>query len=189
MTSKKVGISLGGDCLPAHWGVHYGYRDSKQQGYKTCPFDLMLSNYEGVIKCINEDFDHFTDPDYLTIQHDCIVNTYYKFGFNHETPGHADLYKTENWQEGTNHFINNNFAHFIERYDQRISNFKKYLENEENFITFIIHATESYNYTNDDCVALKTILKIKYPKLNYKIIIIDGPIPHNVLETKILKSL
>mgnify|MGYP000929291322 CR=1 FL=1 len=32
---------------------------------------------------------------YLKIQNDCIVNTYYKFGFNHETPGHADLYKTE----------------------------------------------------------------------------------------------
>ena len=49
---NRIGISLGGDCLPAEWGVHYGYRHSKQQNYKTCPFDLMGTNYSGIIKCI-----------------------------------------------------------------------------------------------------------------------------------------
>lgn len=187
--SNRIGISLGGDCLPATWGVHYGHRDSKRQNYKTCPFDLMGTNYAGIIKCITEDFINFANPSYLKIQNDCIVNTYYKFGFNHETPGHANLYKTENWKEGTNHFINNKYAHFIERYNDRISNFKNYLKDEKNFINFIIYPTHFYGYKNDDCVELKKALTLKYPKLKYEIFIIEGPIPHNILQTKIIKKI
>ena len=186
---NRIGISLGGDCLPAEWGVHSGFRNSKRDNYKTCPFDLMGTNYNGIIKCITEDFKNFTDPQYLTIQNDCIVNTYYKFGFNHETPGHANLYKTEKWTEGTNHFINNKYAHFIERYNDRISNFKNYLNDEKNFIVFIIYPTHYYGYKNDDCEELKQALDLKYSKLKYEIIIIDGPIPHNVLQTKIIKKI
>lgn len=51
-----VGISLGKDCLPAGWAIDHGYRKTLNDGYKTCPFDRMVSNYEGVVKCIIEDF-------------------------------------------------------------------------------------------------------------------------------------
>jgi hypothetical protein len=167
--------------------VHNGYRDSKRQNYKTCPFDLMVTNYAGIIKCILEDFKNFTNPEFLQIKDDCIVNTYYKFGFNHETPGHADLYKIESWAEGPNHFINNNYKNFIERYNQRITNFRNYLNDPNSSIIFIIFPIHFYAYKNDDFVELKKALLNKYPKLDYKFVIIDGPIPHNVLETKLVK--
>jgi hypothetical protein len=54
--TKEIFISIGNNCLPAAWGVYTNYRKKKRDGYKTCPFDLMVSNYKGVVKCINENF-------------------------------------------------------------------------------------------------------------------------------------
>lgn len=174
---NNIGISLGDNCNPAMFGVKNNYRSTKQDGYNTCVFDLMVSNYTGVVKCILEDFNNFTDVNYLKfienddVNKNIIINTYYHFCFNHETPGHADLYLTENWPEGTNHFINNNYAHFIERYNKRINNFKKYLEDDANFISFIIEFKHQENPQND-CKDLRDALSLKYPNLQYKIIVI-----------------
>lgn len=179
----NVGISLGLDCLPATWGVHSKFRESKSNNYNTCPFDLMKSNFDGVIKCIMEDFKNFTDPAFLVYDGRSIRNTYYKFVFNHETPGHANLYITEEWPEGPNHFVNNKFKHFIDRYNKRIANFRNYLNNKDNFINFIFYpSSENINYN-----ALKYALTSKYPQLRYKIFVINGPLPHNVLTTHISK--
>jgi hypothetical protein len=49
---NKVGISLGWNCNSAIYGVNNGIRLEKKDGYKTCPFDEMLSNLPGIIKCI-----------------------------------------------------------------------------------------------------------------------------------------
>ena len=183
LETAKVGISLGLDCLPATWGVHSKFRESKENNYKTCPFDLMISNFDGIIKCIVEDFKNFTNPAFLVYDGICIRNTYYNFMFNHETPGHANLYITEQWKEGANHFINNKFKHFIDRYNARIKNFRDYLNNKENFINFIFHpSSENNNYKN-----LKSALLTKYPLLQYKIIIINGPMPHNIMNTVVSK--
>ena len=91
----------------------------------------MVSNYNGIVECIKTDFLDFTNPDYLLFTH-VIVNTKYNFGFNHESPGHADLYIIQAWPEGTNHFINNNFRNFINLYNNRITPTKK--KNETNFL-------------------------------------------------------
>ena len=98
----------------------------------------MVSHYQGVVQCIKDDFLHFCNPAYLKVNEHGIFNIYYHFGFNHESPGHANLYLTEGWPEGTNHFVNNHFRHFIDRYNQRIQSFRNYLANPENHITFII---------------------------------------------------
>lgn len=42
---SKIGISLGNICFSAVWAVQNGLRKTKAEGYKTCPFDLMISNY------------------------------------------------------------------------------------------------------------------------------------------------
>ena len=187
MSQQFVGISLGKDCLPANWGVHNNYRDKKIDGYKTCPFDLMVSDYTNVVKCIKEEFLNFTNPEYLKYNDGGIItNIYYNFKFNHETPNHANLYNIEKWEEGSNHFINNNFSNFIKRYDERINNFKQYLNNKNNFINFILHQTDNLISSNN-CEELKKVLLLKYPNLSYKIIIIEGPIPHKINETKIVK--
>jgi len=89
----------------------------------------MLTNIQGIIECINDDFTPLTDTNYLQLlQTDCqnifitnykkdvvIYHTKYKFIFNHESPGHADLYISEKWCEGINHFTNNNYKNFISR--------------------------------------------------------------------------
>jgi phosphopantetheine adenylyltransferase len=81
------------------------------------------------------------------------------------------FYIIEHWAEGATHFINNNYAHFIKRYDSRIKNFKNYLENENNFITFVLQFKNESN-PNNDCKDLRDALAIRYPTLQYTIIII-----------------
>lgn len=195
-----VGISLGGCCLPAVWGVHHKYRGRKIDHHKSCPFDQMIINYNTMVKCIVEDFKHFADPSYLMMapinsfknHRDCVsicypydtvlTNTYYGCGFQHETPA-GNLYQIESWKEGPDHFINNNYAHFKDRYNNRIFNFMYYLNN-ANFVTFILCDCCQPDF---ECTALRAALALKYPNLKYKIIIIHGPHPHKVEETNIVK--
>jgi hypothetical protein len=169
---NTIGISLGNVCNSAEWGVKNNLRKRKIDGYNTCPFDLMVSNYNGIVKCIKEDFKNFCDPNYLVCNGNGVCNTYYNFEFNHESPGHADLYLHENWPEGTNHFINNNYFHFINRYNKRIESFNNYLNDPDNYIIFIIEFFYDSN-PNDDFLELRTALHEKYPNLKYEIKVIS----------------
>jgi hypothetical protein len=173
----NVGISLGWNCHSAGYGVSNFIRKTKELGYKTCPFDKMVSNYRGLVECIKDDFAHLCDETFLEQTIICnneisIYNNKYNFIFNHESPDHANLYITENWTEGTNHFINNNYKNLKERYKNRVNNFVEYLSTNGNIITFII--TE-WNKCESDLYELTDILKIKYPNLIYKYIILNDP--------------
>jgi Putative papain-like cysteine peptidase (DUF1796) len=148
-----IGISLGYNCSAASHGVDIGIRSRKSCGYNTCPFDEMNSNYEGLVRCLQDDFRYFTDVRYLRlIKHldtcnyypgeTLIYNTKYGFIFNHESPGHADLYKIQAWPGGINHFIENDFQKFRERYDRRIENFRNYIRSNSK-IVFIIYTPDS----------------------------------------------
>jgi len=167
----SIGISLGWNCSSASNGVNTKLRKSKSEGYKTCPFDIMNSNYSGIIQCLNEDFKYFTDLNYLKLvifpstekfhEGDTIImNTRYGFLFNHESPGHADLYKKENWPEGKDHYINNDFKHFIERYNRRIQNFRNYIHSGESIIFLI-------NRPQTDFTELYKCIQEKYPSLTF----------------------
>ena len=63
----RVGISLGMKCDSAIWGVKNKIRDTKLNGYQTCPFDEMISNLPGIIECLRDDFKYFCDPEYLCL--------------------------------------------------------------------------------------------------------------------------
>ena len=170
--SKMVGISLGNVCYTADWAIAQGYRQKRSDGYRTCVFDLMISHYKGIVQCILEDFRNFCNPNFLSWNGvGSIVNTYYNFEFNHETPGHADLHLKEMWPEGANNFINNNYKHFISRYQRRIQNFKNYLNDTNNTIVFAIQFARERN-PNDDFKDLRQALALKYPHLNYTIIVV-----------------
>jgi hypothetical protein len=175
----EIGISLGNVCYSAVWSKENGIRKSREDGYKTCPFDLMISNYNGIVKCIKEDFSNFCNIEYLKITDNGLINTYYNFGFNHESPEHKNqvenkyLYEIENWPEGKNHFINDNYKNFIKRYTRRISSFVKYLKNPNNKIIFVIQFVYE-SKPEDDLKDLKDALKEKYPELIYDIIILDS---------------
>jgi hypothetical protein len=178
---NSVGISLGWNCHSAVWATNAGVRQRKSEGYKTCPFDIMVSNYKGIVQCIDEDFEFFCDERFLTLVKDLdpdhpsdtelsIYHTRYNFAFNHESPGHADLYKTENWPEGTNHFVNNSFKHFKERYMNRIANFRQYLSDQNTFVTFVLTSWEKKD-TSD----LRAALAKRYPDLKYDITVLNDP--------------
>jgi hypothetical protein len=158
-------------------------RKTKQDGYKTCPFDLCVSNYIGIIKCIREDFKYFCDPNYLTLRDSpgtlaqlppealkyntdkWIFNTYYNFGFNHESPYHGNLHITEGWSGGPNHFVDNNYEKFIERYTNRINNFRNYISQPGVKINFIIGRYNSLP------VSLQYFIETTYPHLNFNILV------------------
>jgi hypothetical protein len=167
------GISLGWNCKSATHGVSNGIRKTKAMGYKTCPFDEMVTNYQGIIQCIEDDFKYFCDPDYLKIiikpNEDSVINTKYKFNYNHESPGHADLYIKERWPKGRNHFVMNNYEEFIIRYTNRINNFREYL-NSGKKINFIITRP---NTSKEDLLDLTNVLKKKYPLLEFDYKILD----------------
>ena len=162
----KTPISLGFLCdSRSHISNHY--KLCKDNGYLTCPFDLMTSNYKGVIDCINDDFKDFFDVELKKIygtDEFWIYNKKYKFLFNHESPGHAELYIRENWQHGINHFIENNYENFILRYQTRINNFRNYL-NSGNHIIFVIHR---FNNNIDDLSELTVVIHAKYPNLSFE---------------------
>jgi hypothetical protein len=163
-------VSLGFLCdSRTHIQNHYGL--NKNNGYLTCPFDLMMSNYKGVIDCINDNFKYFCDLEYIELKeiHSIIdelwiYNKKYKFLFNHESPEHADLYIKQGWTNGKNHFIINNFEEFIKRYERRINNFRNYL-NSGSHIVFIIYR---YNNNLDDLNELYNTIHNNYPNLSFE---------------------
>ena len=173
-----VAISLGWDCGPASFGVNNNLRKTKKNGYMTCPFDLMNTNYNGVIECFKDDFKYLCDLKYIelkTVKKSCqflnykkgdkiIVNTKYNFIFNHESPNHGDLHLHENWPNGSYHFCLNNFEEFINRYNKRIQNLRNYL-NSNNRIIFI---NSKINNNSESCSELINIIKEKYPKLVFR---------------------
>ncbi len=166
-----IGISLGHNCAAAAAGVGLGLRGVKANGYMTCPFDEMNSSYEGMVKCLEEDFAHFADPADLQLVErpsECayypgetlLCNTRYGFIFNHESPGHADLYKTQAWAGGKMHYINDSFRYFRERYDRRIENFRIYCRS-GGTVTLLI---SSHPRSFDD---LLRILGTRYPMTTF----------------------
>jgi hypothetical protein len=176
---NSTAISLGWDCEPAAQGVERGLRTIKEHGYQTCPFDRMITNYLGIIDCIEDDFKYFCDPEYLrifTMDRDypylgfkkgnrLIVNTKYNFIFNHESP-YGGLYMSENWENGIEHYVLNNFKEFIERYSKRIQNFRNYIHDPNIYIHFIISKIGA----NQE---LEIVINTKYPNLKYDLVPID----------------
>lgn len=196
--NNKIGISLGWNCNSAIEGIKLGIRKTKQQGYLTCPFDEMISNYEGIIKCIETDFKYFCDINYLelvnkqkntlhinTVKDDekLIRNNYYNFLFNHESPDHANLFIEQKWINGKNHFINNNYEKFKERYNNRIENFRNYLQDSNNYIIFILHR---YNTNENNITELKNVLKLKYPLLKYEFYFLDIHYNQNIIKEHLI---
>ena len=161
-----------------------GLRREKKYGYKTCPFDEMITNYNGIIECIKDDFEYLCDVKYLELikipkeskwlntngDGDIMIyNTKYKFIFNHESPGHANLFISQKWSKGINHYIINNYEEFINRYKRRIANIKELLNSNKN-ITFILTRPHTELC---DVNELHEVLVNKYPVLNFKFVLLD----------------
>jgi hypothetical protein len=174
------GVSLGWNCHSAVTGVQQGLRRTKENGYKTCPFDEMVTNYKGIVDCILDDFKFFCDENYLelvklpkepnlTSYETIIYNRKYKFIFNHESPGHADLYISQGWAKGINHYILNNYEEFKNRYNKRIQNFKDLLNSGKKIIFILTRPNTQLCDINE----LNNAIKLKYPNLIYRYHFLD----------------
>ena len=177
-------ISLGWNCHSAVYGVSSGIRTTKQNGYKTCPFDEMITNYKGIINCIMDDFSYLCDSNYLELikipknskwlntngDGDVIIyNNKYNFLFNHESPGHANLYISQKWSKGINHYIENNFEEFKNRYNKRIQNIKELLNSGKQINFILTRPNTTLNIINE----LNDVIKLKYPLLKFNFILLD----------------
>jgi hypothetical protein len=144
----------------------------------------MITNYRGIIDCIIDDFKYLCDINYLELikipkeskwlntngDGDLVIyNKKYKFIFNHESPGHSNLFVRQKWSKGINHYITNNYEEFINRYKKRIKNIKELLNSKKN-ITFILTRPETKMC---DISELNTVIKNKYPSLNFKFVLLD----------------
>jgi hypothetical protein len=177
---RSIGISLGWNCHTTTMAVQHGLRDLKANGYNTCPFDLMITNYEGVIQCLYDDFKDFTNPECFKLVPEfpnnaddmLLMNTKYNFCHNHESVGHANLYISENWSGGRTHFVDNNYEKLIERLNSRVQNFRDYIKS-GNHINFLITDFDSV------LIELHTCIKSMYPTLSYTITRYELEIPQN----------
>ncbi len=192
--NNKIGISLGWNCHSASKGVELGIRNTKANGYGTCPFDEMITNYKGIIECIKDDFECLCDIKYLELlkipkeskwlntngDGDVVIyHTKYHFIFNHESPGHANLYKSQRWLKGINHYVMNDYEEFIRRYTQRIDNIKQLLaggasgwaSGVDKVITFIL--TRPNTNQMNDITELTEVIVQKYPHLKFEFTFFD----------------
>ena len=182
--SNSDSISLGWNCNSACTGLTLRLRVSKAGGYQTCPFDMMITNYKGIIECIKDDFKYLCDTKYIELikipQESKWLNTHgggdfviynnkYKFIFNHESPGHADLFITQGWAKGIDHYMQNDYEEFKNRYNRRIKNIKNLL-NSGKYITFILTRPKT---KMEDITELNDLLILKYPLLKFGFIFTD----------------
>jgi hypothetical protein len=173
--SNHIYISLGHNCAPRIY-IKDDLKISKILGYKTCPFDLCITNFDSLCNCLNTDFKYFFDD--LRLISGCnapgnrsncgvggmnITNTY-NIIFNHEGSTHSHLFDVG--KDDDNFFIRNDFDEFKKRYIQRINNFNNYI-NMYNNITFIYNKCIGDNYDN---IKLLKLLNDKYKNKNVNIL-------------------
>jgi hypothetical protein len=145
-------IPIGVDCGMANFCIKYNLRNM------SLPFDWNVT-YNGVSKCIEDDFNLFTEPLNNRINH-------YDVYFHHD-------------------FENNDLLnHDKEKYSRRCQRLRNILETSNEEIIFCRkghachhhseHNSKYNNITNDieDAERLDVILSKKYPQLNYKIIVV-----------------
>lgn len=159
--SKMIFVSIGIDCDVANFLNKYNLRKM------SLPFDWNVS-YNGVSKCIDCNFEKFTEP------------------LNKERINEQDIYFHHDFEN-----IENSDAIIADREKylrrcNRLSNIFKECEKTGEYIIFIRkghmcyhHDEQNGKYTNitddcDDAKSLDSILLSKYPILKYKIIVILG---------------
>ncbi len=145
-------IPIGVDCGMANFLKKYNLRTA------SFPFDWTVT-YNGISKCVDDDFKLFTEPLHNRINE-------YDIYFHHDFQNEELFYE------------------YKEKYNRRCRRLINILENSNEEIIFCRrgHATHHhrehqckyYNIINDidDAEKLKKVLSTKYPRLKYKIIIV-----------------
>lgn len=161
-------VSIGWNCSPRSF-IKNTLKITKGTGYKTGPFDLCVTLYPALVKCISTNFANFFDNLHLIPGENApgdrtgcgpggmnITNAY-EMIFNHEGSTHSHMFA-----EGKNDdefYIRNNFQKFRERYANRINNFRNYI-NSSNEIVLIFNKHPQDTYADHE---LLTLFNNAYP--------------------------
>ena len=166
MTDSIIYISLGYNCSPRKY-IYNELNIKKEDGYKTCPFDLCITSYDALYRCLETNFEYFFDNLHLIPgmnadgdRSNCgpggqNISNAYGMIFNHEGSTHSHNFKES--PNDDDFYIRNNFEKFKRRYQNRINNFFLYMK-EFHHIVFIHHNPE-----NKSTIQLLKLLKTKYP--------------------------
>jgi len=169
MYKKNIFISIGSNCNPRIY-MKNKMNITKKNGYKSCPFDLCISSFDSIYQCINDDFKYFFDEleliDGINGKGDRSnagdgnknIKNKYNFIFNHESPTHSHIFNGDNGsiKDDDEYFIRNDYEQFRKRYNDRINNFKNYM-NEYTMITFLYN-----NYKKNEIEKLYQLMITKY---------------------------
>jgi hypothetical protein len=154
-------ISLGVDCLPRAMATKFNFKRTKADGELSCPFDLAWHDYETTCRLIDNGFDKYLDTTRLYVNSNGhIAHRDYTIIFNHESDDAEKLLK----------FVRNDYEMFCERYSKRILNWNSLLETDQH-VVFLLHYKQ---YP----VELVSIIRNKYPDLQFTILTINCPYVH-----------
>ena len=159
-------ISLGTNCFPRVKLKQYGIKPSKAQGELSCPFDLCVTPIEAVKKILENDFSDYFDDLQFDEEKKCWKNTKYNILYIHD-----DLTKKD----------------FIERYKQRIENFRQITSSKKNILfvqaLFNVHDEALAEHITQINNSLKRYCKYGY---KYRVInLIPNKLPSITTKLKI----
>lgn len=159
---NPICISLGGACAIAVELHRFGIRDAAY------PFDVVTSELNDVIKAIENNFNFFTNKEYFERRFNKgwyqAYNTKYNMLFPHDL------------DSVTNHdpdapFDDLTFKTFKEQYNRRIERFNSLTNCKKKVLFFRYRSYHNkIEYTVDDIIRLKQVIRNKFPLLDFKII-------------------
>ena len=165
--SEMVAISLGRNCQPAARLRQFNLR------HTAYPFDWVINdNFDGLIQCVDDNFDHFLTAAHLFYNGGRIENKKYSIDFYHDFPtigSHNNSVGLENELDGT---IVPNYFDFLpevqKKYHPRINRFLNTLTSNDEVVFFRTDiGPESAN-------RFVEMLSSKYPSLNYILVVVHG---------------
>lgn len=156
-------ISLGRDCQVGLELIAANLRPA------AFPLDWVASDFEGVIKAFEDDFEHFLDPLYLTYHPYQIYNSYYGFGYNHCFPI-KDVEFIQHLDKGYAGIHRENFLDYLpsvqSTYKRRIRRLNNLLIRHEAIVFIRTHIVPS------QAAHFVTMLSGKYPCLPFLLVVV-----------------
>ena len=167
---SNIYISIGYNCDPRMY-IKWEHNLRKSNGYLSCPFDLCVTPFDSMRKCIETNFEYFLD-ELRTIPGENAkgnrelcgkgqLNITNKYGiiFNHEGSTHSHLFATG--KNDDEFYIRDDFKEFRLRYSKRVENYLNYIKN-YNEITFVYKpAPEAPNMEKELLEFLSEVYKDK----------------------------
>ncbi len=164
---KKIAISLGMRCDPAlYMRKNFNIRKNAY------PFDWLVSPFDALYRCFEDDFLHFLQADSLTIKSLAVID-YYGFEYSHDFPTTNNAF-IENVEEGWTDqgSVVPNYLDYLEaiqeKYQRRIKRLRNALSGSDEI--FLIRLT----ITKQQAKLLYDLIQSRYTKLNFTLVAVNN---------------